>query len=140
LRARLATDYPEFQFAPGAELFYWSAPEQTIHLGPRQPHYDLLTLHELGHALLGHTDYTQDIQLLGLEVAAWGEAKRLAPLYGITYDPDFAEQHLDTYRDWLAHRSECPRCHLTGYQTPDQIYHCPSCLTRWRTKINRIRL
>jgi hypothetical protein len=138
LLTQLRADYPHLTFAPDAELFYWSASDQIIHIGPTSPHPDLLTLHELGHATLGHTDYTLDISLLEMEVAAWSAARTLADHYQIAFDQDFVEQHLDTYRDWIHRRSECPHCHQTGYQTPTSIYHCPSCLTRWRTKINRL--
>ena len=140
LLARLRADHPAFTFVADAPFFSWVSSSQTIQLGPTQPYYDLLTLHELGHATLGHRDYRQDIELLQLEVAAWQQAERLATAYGVAYDPDLVEQHLDTYRDWIARRSACPTCAQAGYQTPDGIYHCPACLSRWRTKVNRIRL
>jgi hypothetical protein len=137
LRATLATDFPALGFIDDT-LFFWSSSDHTIHIGPPQPHHNLLILHELGHAVLQHTDYRLDIELLQLEVAAWNRARELAAHYHVPYRQSFIERHLDTYRNWLAHRSTCPHCHQTGYQTVNQIYHCPSCFTRWRTRINRM--
>ena len=62
-----------------------------------------------------------------MEREAWEKARELAESYGILYDTGVVEEQLDTYRDWLDNKSRCPKCGLTRYQTPDQMYHCPRC-------------
>lgn len=89
--------------------------------------YQLCLLHELGHATLQHREFRTDPERLRMEMEAWRQAERLCGRYGIEFDMEFAEQQLDSYRDWLHRRSLCPRCGLTCYQTPDGRYHCPGC-------------
>jgi hypothetical protein len=138
---RIQSDHPDLIFVDD-EVFYHEPP-LTIHLGPETDHRGLYILHELGHALLHHRDYRLDIDLLQMETLAWVEAKRLANLYGIKYNQDFAEERLDTYRDWLHARSTCPICNMNGYQvkSPQREYHCPNCLSSWRVPhTNRMRI
>ena len=104
---------------------------------PANEYSDLLVLHELAHAILGHVDYASDVELISLETAAWTRAKTLATKYRVSWDKNYAEAHLDTYRNWLAARSTCPRCTTTGYQTPDGLYHCSHCLSNWKSLVNR---
>jgi len=135
---QLQTDHPDLEFVQDDIFFY--TPPDTIHFIVDHPDKNLLTLHELGHALLKHVDYNLDIELLQMEVQAWEKARDLSLRYKIKFNPDLLESQLDSYRDWLYARSACPNCAMTGYQTPDRIYHCPTCLARWKAKVNRIRL
>ena len=91
-------------------------------------------LHELGHALLRHEGYGQDIELLKLERAAWDEALSVAKRSDITISPDLIEEHLESYRDWMYARSRCPRCEQAGIQekSDNGTYRCPLCNTAWR--------
>lgn len=84
-------------------------------------------LHEVGHALLGHRDYTTDPERLKMERAAWTQAQELCVRYEVEYNEELVEAELDTYRDWLHRRSKCPECGLTRFQTRDGKYHCPQC-------------
>lgn len=124
--------YPQFWFREGKIFKY--RPGKTIFLGPMQPNYGLLTLHELGHALCNHKDYKTLIQRLKIESEAWERAKTVLnehpewlKKYKIEYDEDFVEEQLDTYRDWLHRKTLCKDCGLTCYQTADGRLHCPSC-------------
>lgn len=141
LSQQLANDYPQFRFVQ-SDRARWNASEQTIYYTNDQPQ----TLHELGHALLGHNTYRQDVELIQIERAAWVKAQQLAPRYGLSIDNDTVEEALDSYRDWLHNRSKCPRCHQTGWQdSHDLTYHCPNCQCVWRasdgrqTRMRRIR-
>ncbi len=97
-------------------------------------------LHEVGHALLGHRDFTTDVERLKMERAAWEKAEELYEIYREKlggkageewgwpeFDQEVVEAEMDSYRDWLHQRSHCPECGLTRYQTLDQKYHCPQC-------------
>lgn len=132
---KLVSDYPElqikagkrFQFTPPSMLFYATdASDDTSS--------QLLLLHELGHYLLGETDYHTDIELLEIEAKAWAKAQELCAKYGIDYDEDFAEDRLDSYRNYLHFASLCKVCQLAGYQDESGLYHCPLCGATWRNK------
>ena len=125
LVARLRTDFPEYRCRDGAR-FSFRFPK-TITLGPKELNWELLTLHELSHAILGHRDFKGDVERLKMEAAAWDKARELASRYDIKIDDDFIESELDTYRDWLHKKSRCPKCGLTRFQDVDGVYHCPRC-------------
>lgn len=122
---KLSADYPDLIFRHGKKFTF--RPPNTIILGQPCPNYALLTLHELGHAVLKHKDYKLDVERLKIEAAAWKEAKSLSKKYHIKWDKDFAEDQLDTYRDWLHQKSLCKTCQLTRYQSSSGVYHCPGC-------------
>ena len=131
----LKKEFGQFNFIPG-KRFKFKPPksiffeEKTAY--PLQ-HFALLTLHELGHALSNHKDYNIDVKRLKIESEAWQRAKMLIKThenwqkYGVFWDEDFAENELDSYRDWLHQKSKCKTCGLTMYQTSDKKYHCPNC-------------
>lgn len=132
LLKQLKTDFPTVSFVEG-ERFLWSPVDHTVY-------YELdgapeLLLHELGHALLKHAAYTKDVQLLGMERAAWEvaleKAKDYMPAANSEALKDTMETHLDSYRDWLHARSTCPACTATGFQSGAQEYTCPACLQVW---------
>ena len=120
---RLKADYPEFLFKSGKK--YMFRPPRTIFMGPEDDSLSLL--HELGHALLKHRNFDTDAKRLKMEREAWEKARELAAQYSVPFDEDLMENELDSYRDWLDHKSRCPNCKLTRYQTPDGVYHCPKC-------------
>ena len=136
LISKLTKDFPElqieagerFQFTPPATLFYASKTDYS------DAEAKLLLLHELGHYLLGETDYHTDIELLEIEAKAWAEAEKLCAKYEVEYDEDFAEDRLDSYRDYLHHASLCKNCQLSGYQDERGRYHCPLCGATWQQK------
>jgi len=122
---RLGYDYPDFKFITGHKFAF--RPPKTIVIGPDEQNRELLLLHELGHATLGHRDFNTDVKRLKMEVEAWDQAKNLADKYEVEWDEEVAQNELDTYRDWLHKKSRCPKCGLTRFQTPDGEYHCPRC-------------
>lgn len=122
---KLETDYPEFVFRRGKK-FAFRFP-RTITFGPPEPFDELLLLHEVAHGLLGHQGYNEDLERIKMENAAWEKAKELAIRYEVEVDENLIQDELDTYRDWLHKKSQCPRCGLTRFQTPDTKYHCPRC-------------
>ena len=125
LITKIKADYPNFTFKTGRK-FAFRYPS-TITIGPSEPFDSLLLLHEVSHALLGHRDYSRDIDRVKMESEAWEKAKSLASHYGVEVDENLIQDELDTYREWLHKKSCCPKCGLTRYQTNDQIYHCPRC-------------
>lgn len=122
---KLKNDYPEFCFREGAR-FAFRFP-RTIIVDLKDKRGDLLALHELGHALLRHRDFTTSVERVKMERAAWDKARELATFYMIPFDEELAEEELDSYREWLDKKSRCPKCGLTRFQTPDGAYHCPRC-------------
>ena len=117
--------FPNFSYKNGKKYTY--IPPKTIVLGPPEPHSELLLLHEVSHAILKHKCFKTDAERLRIETAAWDKARELAKDLKIPFSSDFAEQNLDSYRDWLHKKSLCKKCHLTRFQTPDGKYHCPRC-------------
>lgn len=136
LAAKLRTDYPQFSFKID-ETFRWSPLSQTVFYKESGDLPSLL--HELSHALLGHSNYFKDIELLEIERDAWFHAQTtLAPKYGVKIDSAASEDALDTYRDWLHARSICPECTATGIQSRRNSYKCIACKTVWRVNEARI--
>ena len=114
------------------EMFGWDHTACAITYNAAAPHAAAYLLHELGHALLKHTGYRYDIELLKMERAAWDKAITVASEYGVAIHEDVIEDALDSYRDWLHNRSLCPACGATGMQTAPGSYTCVACNTSWR--------
>lgn len=127
---RLKHDYPQWHFSPGKD-FYWSPTKQTVYyMADGHPAF---LLHELAHAILHHSDYRRDVDLLGYERDAWEYAKNtLSPRYHSPIQDDLIEEALDTYREWLHLRSQCPNCQATGIQIKSMVYKCVACVSSWR--------
>lgn len=137
----LKSAYPDFHFSYANRFKYRYPDHIYIERPPSNPenhpyppaHFALQTLHELGHALRKHKDYTEDLSRLKIEREAWETAKTIYnnlpdPLKTPPFwDETYVESSLDTYRDWLHSKSRCKTCGLTRYQTPDGHYHCPRC-------------
>ena len=126
----LRKDYPDIKFQ-SAEEFNWQPTSKTIEFSIDQFDESLL-LHELGHALLEHTSYQRDIELVNLEAAAWSKAVEIASKYSLEINSDSIDNHLDTYRDWLHARSTCPSCQSSGVQISNSSYKCPACSSLWQ--------
>lgn len=126
----LRNDYPEVRWKK-SERFSWDPSQKTIYYDPsgQDPKWSLL--HEAGHMSKQHNTYRNDLNLLKMEVEAWDEAKRLAQIYGETIDQDHIEDCLDSYRDWLHKRSQCPKCAQNGVEKSTGNYRCINCLHEW---------
>jgi len=136
----LRVDYPSLEFVAGKQ-FSWHAGLQIVSYHPARLDDDKTThtlLHEVGHALLRHADYTTDIELLQMEVAAWVKAHELAERYGLTLSQDYIEDCTDSYRDWLHVRSTCPTCYGRSLQTNRTTYRCHNCQTTWHVTRSRL--
>lgn len=130
---RIKSDFSQFTYVE-ADSFRWSAESQTIHIDSKSQDAALFTLHELGHALLDHQSYAQDIDLLKMERDAWHFAvSQLAANYDIEIDEILIQDNLDTYREWLHARSLCPACKMTGLQSSYGAYSCLACGCRWKS-------
>ncbi len=125
LLEQVETDYPEYRFVLGKKFAF--RPSRTIVVELESSNFEMLLLHELSHAILGHYSFDVDIERIKMESNAWEKAKELAKNYNIEMDDEFIQTELDTYRDWLHKKSRCPNCGLTRFQTPDSQYHCPRC-------------
>jgi hypothetical protein len=135
---KLGKDYPQFSFMPGKQE-HWSPKTNTITYSQDEPaeerQYGLL--HELAHALLGHSTYHSDFELLKLEAEAWELASKIATKYRIKLDNDHIQDCLDTYRDWLHRRSACPTCSVHTMQKDSHHYLCFNCGTQWSVSSGR---
>lgn len=132
---QLSKDFPDFNFTYGKRFSF--RPPKTIIIGPEEgENTALLVFHELGHALSGKYQYNLGIERLKIESLAWQEAKKAYEACKSSgkypnlpsWDQDFVEDNLDTYRNWLHQKSKCPSCGLTMYQNNDG-WHCPYCST-----------
>jgi hypothetical protein len=131
---RLSKDYPDFSFEPGDQE-HWSPETLTVFFSPDRPCYGVL--HELAHALLNHSSYNTDFELLKLESDAWELAIKIGKKYGISIDEDHVQNCLDTYRDWLHKRSTCPSCGTHVLQKNSNNYSCFNCQTTWQVTSGR---
>ncbi len=112
--------------------FWWDHTTRTVYYNARASQAARYLLHEAGHAALNHQKYPDDITLITMERAAWDEAIAIGSEFGISLPNDFAEDALDSYRDWLHARSHCPACASTGVQTSSYTYECIACHHKWK--------
>lgn len=130
---------PEIRFI-SSDRFYWAPETKTIYYdkNSRGNTADLALLHEISHAKLKHTAYRSDFSLIQLEVDAWEEAKKIANELGIKINLNHIEDCLDTYRDWMAKRSQCPNCGIRNLQQADLTqYSCYNCHSKWKVTPSR---
>lgn len=137
LLTKVSSDYPNLSFVEGTR-FSWHAQKKHVSYKRNAQKGAWTLLHELGHALLDHADYANDVELLQLEVAAWHKAEELAGNYGVKIDQDYIQDCLDTYRDWLHLRATCPGCFARSLQTSERLYHCFNCQTEWTVSRSRL--
>lgn len=135
---KLKADYPNFNFKSGRRE-YWSPKTHTINYARRQPETEVKfgILHELSHALLEHNNYSSDLELLKLESEAWHLAAKLGRKYKVRISENHIQNCLDTYRDWLHKRSQCPTCGLHVIQRSPNQYKCFNCQTTWQVSHRR---
>lgn len=136
---RLSSDFPNISFEQG-NTYRWSPKNATVIYNPDEPHkhHEVTLLHELSHALLQHTTFHTDFELLLMEVSAWEKAQEIGRIYNIAIPDDHIQNCLDTYRDWLHMRSTCPRCAVNGLQDAHRKYKCPNCSNTWRVSSSRL--
>lgn len=127
---KISEQYPKLRLKQGKK-FAFRSPKTIVYeekgAGLSLNEYKLSLLHELGHALLGHRDFRTDAERIKMERAAWERARELCAGWGVSYEEEWVEERLDSYRDWLHKKSLCPECGLTRYQTVNGEYHCPGC-------------
>ena len=135
---KVTADYPQFKFKPGAQE-HWSPKTKTItdEADSDSQHMGYGLLHELAHALLNHSNYHSDFELLKLESQAWQTAAKIGRGYGIEIDGDHIQNCLDTYRDWLHRRSKCPTCGVHVMQNDHETYKCFNCGASWHVSSGR---
>jgi ribosomal protein L37AE/L43A len=134
----LKRDHPTLSFKAGQQE-HWSPKNNTITYNLDQS-YKLLCyglLHELAHALLDHSTYGSDFELLKLERDAWELASELGRKYGVKINQNHIQNCLDTYRDWLHRRSACPTCGTHVLQRDVHYYQCFNCQTVWKVSSGR---
>lgn len=138
LLKQLQADFPDLTFQEN-EVFSWSPSQRIVYYNPDASEVTGMwsLLHEVGHALLHHTDFANDFDLLQMEVAAWTKAVELGKQYGHTIDDDHVQDCLDTYRDWLHQRSTCPTCGVVSLQKDSRTYQCYNCNETWHVAQNR---
>ncbi len=122
---RIRISYPKINFKPSQRFLFH--PPNTVAYNLTDDNFPILILHELGHALIGINSFETDIERIKIEVSAWEKARELAQKFAVPFDDDFAENNLDSYRNWFHSKSICKKCGQTRYQTPDRQYHCPNC-------------
>lgn len=133
--------FPEVNFQPGEQLAW--QPEYSIVTYPDTDKVDVSIyyglIHEVAHSKLDHKTFEHDIELLKMERDAWDLAKKLAAdNFGAPLKTEYAEECLDSYRDWLYLRSKCPKCQLVGFQVSQNAYSCPHCLIDWSVPESRL--
>ncbi len=130
---KLKNEYPGIEFKNGNE-FYWSPRNKTViyKLTEEVVKDEWTLLHELSHAILHHKSYTNDLELLKMEVLAWNKANEISTKYDININEDHIQNCLDTYRNWLHLRSTCPSCEIRTLQIDKDNYRCHNCHTAWK--------
>ena len=139
LIASLQAKFPHITFTAGKQ-FRWSPETSKIFYRASAKDREALwsLLHETGHALLGHTSYRGDFELLQMELAAWQRACQLGEEFGIEISEDHIQDCLETYREWLYKRSICPNCSTKCLQQDDAAsYGCHNCGTNWQVSSDR---
>lgn len=133
--------YPSLKFNEN-DRFYWSPKTNEIFYDHQASGETAAwsLLHETGHALLEHQNYSYDYDLVLIEVEAWEKAKKIAQKFDIEIDSDHIQDCLDTYRDWLDKRCTCPTCGNKSLQdTTTGKYRCFNCATVWTVNQDRFR-
>lgn len=136
----LSNDFNDITFTSG-NTFMWSPQTKTIEYVPESIHESngiWSLLHELGHAQLNHITYTDDLELLIMEVSAWKQAQVLAKNYNVTIDPQHIDTCLESYRAWLHKRSKCVECGTHSMQINHTTYQCHNCNTKWEVSASRL--
>lgn len=136
---KLKSNYPDITFSLG-DRYSWNHAEKVITYANAED--ENLTnhslVHELSHAILKHSHFKNDIELLKMERDAWALTKKLLKEFGDMVDIDHIEDCLDTYRDWIYSRAKCPSCSLVGFQSSKNSYSCVFCVQSWNLPDSRL--
>jgi hypothetical protein len=127
---RLKNSYSDINFEI-ADEFSWNPSNQTVYYNPHNTQAAALLLHEVSHAILGHDQYRNDVDLIKMERSAWQKAQSISSEYQQKIPQELIEGALDSYRDWLHARSTCPNCQAVGLQVKHNRYRCPACAHEW---------
>lgn len=126
-------DFSQFSFHLSDD-FYYSAREDCIYYNPAYLDDEagvFQLLHEIGHALSGHHHFESGIELLRMETEAWNREQKIAANYQLVIPDAIVEHCIDSYRDWLHMRSQCPRCQNISIETSSSHYRCFNCGQEW---------
>lgn len=139
LLQQIKRDHEFISFIEG-DHFFWSPKNKSITYSfTSQEDQEITLLHELAHAVLEHSSFTTDFELLLLEVQAWTKADELGNKYGVKVPQEHVDKCLDTYRDWLHARSTCPSCTSNGLQSKrTRTYECINCVATWDVSESRL--
>lgn len=133
---KLKTDFSKIRFV-SSDRFQWSPEEKIIYFVKEAENGDWSLLHEAGHMLCKHINYSNDLGLLRMEVEAWEKARNLANKYDHRIDEEHIDRCLDTYRDWIHKRSSCPKCGQAGIEKTTGNYQCINCRHGWKVSRER---
>lgn len=123
---KIINDFSDLNFYIGNKFMF--RPPNNIFLDKKiVDNYALLLLHEIGHALSKHRDYKTYFKLLDMETEAWEKAEILASKYGVFYDENLVQEHLDTYRDFLYTKTTCLYCGNYCLEGKNGKLFCPFC-------------
>ena len=123
--ATLQSVYPELIFKPGRKFLF--RPPRTINYLQDNENFRLLLLHELAHALLGHSSYQTSLQRLKLERDAWARTRQLCAKHHVPFSESLAEAELNTYRDWHHQKTLCKTCGVSCLELNAKSLYCPFC-------------
>lgn len=132
-------DFAQLSFQE-ADEFYFSAKNHCIYYNKIRIHTEagiFQLLHEIGHALSNHHHFESGIQLLKMESEAWRKAQSIAKQYELEIPEALVEGCIDSYRDWLHLRSQCPNCKNTSLEFEAGAYHCFNCQQKWSVPLNQ---
>ena len=129
-----------FSFVP-SDVFHWSPESNTIFFN----NFEIINnkgklslLHEVAHALLQHTNYRYDIDLIKIESDSWQKTKLLALEQNVEFDDGHAQECLESYRSWLHKRATCPNCEQVSLESKPQVYACFNCGAQWNVSRNQL--
>lgn len=133
---KIEQDFPAINFVE-SDTFKWSPDEKAVYFDSNDENAQLATLHEIGHALLQHDDFTSDLDLINKELQAWEKALDLADSYLLEVNEDFIEECMETYRNWLHQRSICPKCQHNVFQGKNFTFKCQNCSNEWQVEADQ---
>lgn len=143
---KLEADCPQLKFKQ-ENNFWWNSAKTTIYYGECPAKITLKNelkfknklLHEVAHARLNHQDYRSDAELLKIEAEAWYLSKELCAKYQVKFSEHEQNDSLQTYINWAATRSICPKCSKTGLQNRSTSFYCFNCSTGWNVSRSRFK-
>lgn len=130
----LTKEFPGLSFKAG-RMFMWSPSNQVIFFDTRRINSDsgkIALLHEIGHAMLGHTTYKYDIELLNMEMDAWDFVRNIAIKFNLKIDESHIDKCINSYDQWLSKRATCPDCSSFSIQKNNSNFICLICGSSWK--------